>query len=182
MEYIDILDQDGNPTGDVKDRATVHREGLWHRTSRGWIMNNSRELLIHRRGLKAEVDAGLWTTSFSGHIAAGEDSRSAAQKEAGEELGIFLAPEELQFLFSYSFHTVRSDNAFIHNSYHDVYLTEKDLVLESIQYSKEAVAEIRWIRPSSLHHELEERPNDFFIPPPEILGLFDHLRREQLFV
>lgn len=31
MEYLDILDQNGKRTGEVKSREEVHSKGYWHK-------------------------------------------------------------------------------------------------------------------------------------------------------
>ena len=43
MELLDIVDEKGNPTGEVKERALIHREGLLHRTSHVWIARKNRK-------------------------------------------------------------------------------------------------------------------------------------------
>ena len=35
-EILDIVDDNGQPTGEVIDRVTAHREGILHRTSHVW--------------------------------------------------------------------------------------------------------------------------------------------------
>jgi len=44
MELIDILDEQGNPTGQVKPQPDVHRDGDWHKTVHLWILNSSGKL------------------------------------------------------------------------------------------------------------------------------------------
>ncbi len=37
-EILDIVDDNGQPTGEVIDRVTAHREGILHRTSHVWLV------------------------------------------------------------------------------------------------------------------------------------------------
>lgn len=43
MEYIDIFDENNNPTGQIKEKRKAHEEGDFHRTAHGWIINDKNE-------------------------------------------------------------------------------------------------------------------------------------------
>ena len=45
MEWLDVVDQNGNPTGEVVSRDTAHEEGIWHRTSHVWLVRLKEEKL-----------------------------------------------------------------------------------------------------------------------------------------
>jgi isopentenyldiphosphate isomerase len=49
MEYIDILDESGKPTGEKKSKKEVHEKGYWHRVVHLWLLNSRQELLIQKR-------------------------------------------------------------------------------------------------------------------------------------
>ena len=38
MEYLDIVDDKGNPTGDIVSRDEAHDKGIRHRTAHVWII------------------------------------------------------------------------------------------------------------------------------------------------
>lgn len=38
MEYLDIVDEVGNPTGEIVEREYAHRHGIRHRTSHVWLL------------------------------------------------------------------------------------------------------------------------------------------------
>ena len=38
MEYLDLVDEAGNPTGEVVERTTAHAQGLRHRTCHVWLL------------------------------------------------------------------------------------------------------------------------------------------------
>ena len=46
MEYIDIFDENNNPTGQIKEKGKAHEEGDFHRTAHVWIINDKNELLL----------------------------------------------------------------------------------------------------------------------------------------
>ena len=49
MELLDILDENGNKTGEVEERSEVYRKGLWHRSCHIWIENDNKEILVQKR-------------------------------------------------------------------------------------------------------------------------------------
>ena len=53
MEYLDIRDKNGNPTGVIKERSLVHADGDLHGTSHVWIVKKnekgSYDLLLQKR-------------------------------------------------------------------------------------------------------------------------------------
>ena len=53
MEYLDIRDKNGNPTGVIKERSLVHADGDMHGTSHVWIVKKnekgSYDLLLQKR-------------------------------------------------------------------------------------------------------------------------------------
>lgn len=38
MEYFDIVDEQGNPTGQTVERKQAHRNNILHRTAHVWIV------------------------------------------------------------------------------------------------------------------------------------------------
>jgi 8-oxo-dGTP diphosphatase len=52
-------------------------------------------MLQHRHNVKVLND--LWDTAVTGHVERGESLREALAREAGEELGITIRPEDLVF-------------------------------------------------------------------------------------
>ena len=42
-EYFDIRDSAGNPTGEVKARSLVHRDGDIHGTSHVWLVRKNKK-------------------------------------------------------------------------------------------------------------------------------------------
>ena len=52
MEYLDIVDENGNPTGETVERSFAHKNGVWHRTSHVWILRKREgkiEVLLQKR-------------------------------------------------------------------------------------------------------------------------------------
>ena len=98
MELLDIVDENGIPTGEVVEREKAHREGVRHRTSHVWIARKRDgrvEILLQKRSQDKDSHPGCYDISSAGHIPAGVDFIPSALRELKEELGIEANPEEL---------------------------------------------------------------------------------------
>jgi len=95
VEYCDIYDIDRNKTGRLHERGKPDMsEGDYLLVVVVWIMNRNNEFLISKRA-KGSWKEDMWQAT-SGCAVAGDDSLSAALREAKEELGITLNPKRGQ--------------------------------------------------------------------------------------
>ena len=44
MEYLDVVDENGVPTGQIVERIMAHEKGIRHRTSHVWIFRKRNNL------------------------------------------------------------------------------------------------------------------------------------------
>ena len=98
MELLDIVDENGIPTGAVIDRETAHREGIRHRTAHLWLLRRREgqvQVLLQKRSMEKDSYPGCYDISSAGHIPAGADFIPSALRELREELGLQARPEEL---------------------------------------------------------------------------------------
>ncbi len=95
-EVFDVVDAHDVPVG-TATRAEIHERGLMHRAVHVLVFNKRGDLLLQQRSMHKDVHPGLWGTSVSGHLDAGEDYLAAAIREMDEEMGIRVneAPAEL---------------------------------------------------------------------------------------
>src|SRR5258706_228516 len=91
MESIDVLDENGLPTGLTKPKDAIHRDGDWHRAAHVWIVTNDGRVLLQKRAAAKENWPGWWDVSAAGHCSAGESAVETAVRETEEGLGITLA-------------------------------------------------------------------------------------------
>lgn len=91
-EWFDVVDEHDRVI-DRQRRSDVHRQRLRHRAVHIFVRRSDGRLLIHKRTESKEEFPGVWTSSASGHVSAGEDYASAAKREVTEELGITTALE-----------------------------------------------------------------------------------------
>lgn len=98
MEILDVVNEYGEPTGQVVDRQLAHSEGYRHRTSHVWLIRKNEhtfEVFLQKRSEDKDSYPGCLDISSAGHIPAGVDFKESALRELKEELGITAAEEEL---------------------------------------------------------------------------------------
>jgi isopentenyl-diphosphate delta-isomerase len=96
-EYFDIVNDRDEVIGRAP-RAEVHARRLLHRAVHILVFDRQGRLFLQKRSMSKDAEPGMWSTSCSGHVDSGETYDPAAQRELGEELGIFLpAPPERWF-------------------------------------------------------------------------------------
>ncbi len=152
MELIDILDENGNPAGVIKNRKEVHENGLWHRVVHIWILNSKGELLLAQRAAGKKTYPGFWGISCEGHISAGQSSVEGALRELKEELGLDFSQDDLTLLFKLKNKTITNNGTYFGNHFIDLYLIERDLNETGLHLQEEEVSAIRWIK----YQELEQ--------------------------
>lgn len=94
MEVFDVVDEQDQVIGQL-ERGLVHQRGLRHRATHILIFNQAGEVFLQQRSMAKDMWPGVWDSSASGHVDAGEDYDSCACRELQEELGLSgpLAPE-----------------------------------------------------------------------------------------
>ncbi len=171
-EYLDILDKNGNQTGEKKLRSEVHKHGDWHKTVHIWIINSKGELLIQKRSSSNDAHPDLWDISAAGHISAGDTVINAGLREAKEELGLDLEEKDLEFLFSATRQYVLHGGEFIHNTFHDIFLVKRDLDISKCEIQKEELSAIKYIDYKELEQKITNHDPNFVEHPEEYKKLF----------
>lgn len=167
MEYFDVLDELGNITGKKIEREKAHKEGIWHRIVRIWLINSMGEVLIQRRSSIKDIFPNMWAMSCEGHVSSGQGSKQSALRELKEELGLTLEPEEIKLVFTHKRGAKYSDN-FIGNHFIDVYVAKKDIDLSELTIQKEEVSEIKWINLDDYINSIKTDRQNFRDYPDEL--------------
>ena len=95
-EIFDVVDHHDQVTG-TASRGEVHAKKLLHRAVHVFVFNKRGDLLLQKRSILKDTCPGLWDSSVSGHLDAGEAYPTAALRELHEEMTITpeSAPEEI---------------------------------------------------------------------------------------
>ena len=165
-EYLDIVDEKGNPTGETVERSLAHGEGIRHRTAHLWLIRQkegSLQILLQKRSADKDSHPGSYDISSAGHIPAGVGYTASAVRELEEELGITASEEEL---ICCGDRKILWDDVFHGKPFHDrqvsrVFLLWRDLEEDAFTVQKEEVEHVCWmdfeeciqgVRENTFHH------------------------------
>ncbi len=98
-EIFDVVDENDVPVGTAR-RSVVHAKNLIHRAVHVFVLNRNGDLYLQKRSRLKDMNPGVWDSSVSGHLDAGEDYLQAAVRELGEEIGIAANAEDLERIAS----------------------------------------------------------------------------------
>ena len=148
-EILDIVDEQGRPTGQTVPRAVAHAEGIRHRTSHVWILRRHAgrvEVLLQMRCQAKDSFPGCYDISSAGHIPAGCDFVESALRELREELGVTLPADALQEcgVRHFTFEDVFHGKLFKDNQVSKVFCLWLDKNAEDFTVQKEEIDYVRW--------------------------------------
>lgn len=149
MEILDVVDENGNPTGETVERKKAHREGIRHRTAHVWLLRRRQdgvEILLQRRSDNKDSFPGCYDISSAGHIPAGTDYIPSALRELEEELGVVTEAASLRYCGQRFIHyeEVFYGERFVDNQVSNIYILWMDREAEEFTLQKEEVSEVRW--------------------------------------
>lgn len=161
MENLDILTHDGIPAGYSSSRSEAHKKGLYHRSIHLWIITPSGELLIQKRSMNKSAHPGLWDISCAGHVESGDTTESTVIKEAKEELGLDLSEDKILYCRRILTQNIHKSGEYIDNEFIDVFLTVKDVRIESLIHDENEVSDIGLIPLKSFKEHIDSRDSSF---------------------
>ncbi len=174
MEYIDVLDENGKATGEIKTRQQIHKEGGWHKAVHAWIINDKNEILLQKRSETKDLYPDCWDISTAGHVSAGEDSIGALIREAKEELDLDLERDNFHHVTTYK-------NQLINETRNDWHINEMYIVEmtdgQNFKFSDKEVSEVIFVTSEQFKKMLEDEPSKFFPHKIEYPALFDYLKK-----
>ena len=174
MEYTpkeiwDVIGENGNKTGRYHERGRPMAAADYHLAVHVWKHNGKGKWLIDRRAHRKPDDpwGGKWETT-GGAALAGEDSLTAALREAKEELGIDLDPVKGK-LFRQFVNQV-SD---VHRCLIDVWVFEYNCAIDELHFQSTETCGAMWATADQIRELI--RNNKFF---SEARSYFDEMVKE----
>lgn len=142
MEYIDIVDENGNKTGEIRSRVDVHKYGLLFQAVHLWVVNSKSEILLQKRSDNLRNFPGKWDISAGGALVQGEELIDAVKKESFEEIGLSVDESKLKFIGTISEQVVYND--YIDNGICSIYITHSDLPIDDFTKKQNEVQDLKW--------------------------------------
>ena len=151
MELWDLYDRDRQALGRTMVRGESIPEGACHLVVHICLFNSRGEMLIQQRQPFKSGWSNFWDVTVGGSAVAGDSSRTAAERELREELGLSLSFEGVRPAL-----TVHFDQGFDH-----VYILQREVDLAGLTLQPEEGQAVRW---ASLPEILEMVRAGTFIP------------------
>lgn len=155
-EYLDIVDNEGNLTGERELRGIVHEKGLWHRTVHVYFYRKTLsgiELMVHLRSKDKTGHPNCWDTRFGGHLEAGQAFEDAAEREVLEETGVSIEAGNLLA------GQVRSHDGENNREITQVYYHEFDGDPSNMAFPDGEVQEARWMAIDAIREAVKTETN-----------------------
>ena len=163
-ELFEILKYNGKPTGRLKPRGEVHRDGDLHGSIHVWVFDGA-EVLLQKRSADKDVFPGYIDASCTGHIDPKETPTEAALRELSEELGITAEEKDLRFILRQ--HVTNRIPPLFNRELDYVFLLEKPVDREKIVWQQEEIESILFLDEGILSEMLREGEVPFCIIPKE---------------
>ena len=132
-----MVDENGNFTGEVLDRETVHKRNLFHWEVAVFIINHKNQILLQKRSPNKKLNPNKWSIC-AGHVDSGEKLDDAAIREVEEEIGLKLSKEDLHIIEDKRF-CRRDVNSHVSRMYYAI-SDETNFKLQ-----KEEVSDVKWV-------------------------------------
>ena len=138
-ELLQVLDENGNPTGRFEKREIVHVNKLFHNEVALWIIDKeNKKVLLQRRNPNKKQNPNKLALC-AGHLVGDETIDEALEKEAKEELGLDIKNYKVEKLI-----TIRRTEPRNHCFTHHYYIS-KAIPIENITIQKEELSEVLYM-------------------------------------
>lgn len=146
MELWDLYDRDRIPTGETHERGKTLPEGRYHMVVHVVIFNRRGEMLIQQRQPFKAGWPNLWDVTVGGSAVAGDTSRTAAEREVLEEIGLPLDLSREQPRLTVPFDV----------GFDDIYTLVMDVDLTKLRLQESEVQAVKWASEEEILAMLED--------------------------
>ncbi|MFI3307804.1 MAG: NUDIX domain-containing protein [Mycoplasmatota bacterium] len=155
MEYIKIVDKNGNDTGEILEKEIAHDRNLLHNEISIYVINAKKEILLQKRSLNKRFNPGKWG-ACSGHVEATETLKEAALRELNEELGLKVDEKKLISFFQREI-VIKEKNS--HITY--FYCIYSNLSEQYYKIQPEELSEVKYFSIDTVIKHIKENSNKF---------------------
>ena len=182
-EYLDVCDEQGQPTGAVVERDAAHREGILHRTAHVWVLRESEgeiQVLLQKRSAAKESFPGAYDASSAGHIPAGDEPLASALRELQEELGLRAEPDELTPIgtFRCRYERIFHEALFRDDEVRFAFVYQKPVDIHALTLQKSEVDEVRWFSVKDAAAEIRVRQDRICISEQGMNVLLEYIHKQ----
>ncbi|MCH5192817.1 MAG: NUDIX domain-containing protein [Oscillospiraceae bacterium] len=164
MELWDIYDENRIKTGRTMMRGDPFKEGDYHLVVHICIFNSEGKMLIQQRQPFKKGWSNMWDVTVGGSAVSGDSSRSAAEREVMEEIGL-----EIDLKGVHPKITITIDNCF-----NDVYVITQGVDISSLKLQYEEVQAVKWADAEEIKSLIAE--NKFIPYHTGFIDLLFHFR------
>lgn len=169
MELIQIVDKNGNFTGQIMDKEEAHDKNLLHNEVAAFVINDKGQVLLQKRSANKRFNPNKWALC-AGHVDAYEGLENAILREIKEEIGIDINPNELVPFGEREFTTRDSNSHITYFYYVKSNLTEEDFIIQ-----KEELSEVKWFNIDQVIEMIKSK-DESIVFREERLKLFEQLK------
>ena len=180
MEYFDVVNENGQPTGETVARDTAHSAGVLHRTAHVWVIRkkpDGYDILLQKRSMDKDSFPGQYDTSSAGHIPAGDEPLESALRELAEELGIRADACQLDHAGSFriQYEEEFHGGIFRDNEVTSVYVYQEPVEISELTLQESEVDEVRWFDLEEVWTEIQTDRSRFCVPSDGLKVLREYL-------
>jgi len=166
MELWDLYTEDRIKTNRTMIRGGEHPDGYYRIVVHVCIFNHHGQMLIQKRQPFKKGWSGLWDITVGGSAVSGDTSRTAAEREVQEELGITMSLAGKRPALTINFP----------GGFDDIYLIEQNIALSDLHLQYEEVEKAEWADKEEILAMIEK--GDFIPYYPELINLFFQIRKK----
>jgi isopentenyl-diphosphate delta-isomerase len=155
MEFINLVDEDGQRIGKIK-KMEAHTKGKLHEAFSIFIFNDKQEMLLQRRALTKYHSGGLWTNTCCSHPRVYEHLEKAAHRRLWEEMG-FDCP--LTKLFSFIYRAEDLTDKLIEHEYDYVFAGTTNL--SNFNTNPGEVDGHKWMKLDDIKDDVAKNPQNY---------------------
>lgn len=170
MELIDIVDENGNFTGEVLEKEIAHDRNLLHNEIACFVINSNNEILLQKRSMNKRFNPGKWGLC-AGHVDSGESLEDATIREIKEEIGLDVTVDELH-TFTEREINIKEKNS--HIAYFYYLVTDKKA--DEFVIQEEELSEVKWFNVDYLI-ELVEKEDTSTVFTKDRLRLLNDIKK-----